>query len=133
MIMERQQQAIASFQAGYNCCQAIVLAYRAELKIDERTAIELGASYGGGRYQGLCGALAGCYIVTNQLKGTPKTNDPAECVGAATEKIIDRLNQDFQQACGSLYCKEIIGKRPCSEYVGEACRILEKQLAVGNK
>lgn len=127
--MERQQQAIASFQARYNCCQAVILTYCDELAITETTAVELGASYGGGCYQGLCGALVGCYIVANQLKGTAKASDLADCVGNTNEKIRTRLNQDFQQDCGSLYCKEIIGKRPCSEYVGAACKILKKQLS----
>lgn len=127
--MERQQQAIVSFQAGYNCCQAVILTYCDELAITETTAVELVASYGGRCYQGLCGALVGCYIVANQLKDTAKASDPAACVENAAGKIRTRLNQDFQQDCGSLYCKEIIGKHPCSEYVGAACKILEKQLS----
>lgn len=127
--MERQQQAIASFQAGYNCCQAVILTYCDELAITETAAIELGASYGGGCYRGLCGALAGGYLVANQLKVTATAGELAECM----KKIRTRLNQDFQQDCGSLYCKEIIGKRPCSEYVGAACKILEKQLSKENE
>ncbi len=66
--MDHQKQAMTYFQAGRNCCQAVVGAYCTELGITEEQANELAAGFGGGNYQGLCGALAGTYIVANYLK-----------------------------------------------------------------
>lgn len=126
--MEHQEQAILYFQAGRNCCQAVVGAYCHELGMTEEQANELGASYGGGNYQGLCGALAGTYIVANYLKGTPEIADPAKCKDDEAGKCMVEMNQDFERACGSLYCTKLLGKRPCSDYVYVATKIVEENL-----
>lgn len=127
--MDHQEQAMTYFQAGRNCCQAVVGAYCNELGITVEKANELAAGYGGGHYQGLCGALAGTYMVANYLKGTPENDDPAKCKDDDAGKLMVEMTQDFERECGSLYCTKLLDKRPCSEYVCTALKILEENLA----
>lgn len=126
--MNHQEQAMTYFQAGRNCCQSIVCAYCTEMGITEEQAHELAAEYGGGNYQGLCGALVGNYMVINALKGTMEATDPAKCKDDNAGKILVAMTQDFEQTCGSLYCTKLFGKRPCAEYVRAALAILEENL-----
>lgn len=127
--MVHQEQALTSFQAGKNCCQAVVEAYCEEMGISEEEAHLLGASYGGGNYQGLCGALAGTYIVANALEGTLDESDPAKCQADKAGNRIVAMTQAFEQTCGSLYCGKLIDNRPCLEYFRRALDILEEHLA----
>lgn len=127
--MDHQEQAMTYFEAGRNCCQAVVGAYCTELGITEEKANELAADYGGGRYQGLCGALAGTYMVANYLKGTPEMTDPAKCKDDDAGKLMVEMTQDFERECDSLYCIKLLGKRPCADYVATAIEILEENLA----
>lgn len=127
--MEHQELARAYFQSGRNCCQAIVCAYSEETGLTEATANALAADYEGGNYQGLCGALAGDYIVANFLKGTPELDDPARCKDDQAGKLLVEMTQAFEQACGSLYCRQLIGKKVCTEYVAISAEILETVLA----
>ena len=127
--MDHQKQAMTYFQAGRNCCQAVVGAYCTELGITEEKANELAAGFGGGNYQGLCGALAGTYIVANYLKGSPELNDPAKCKDDEAGRRMVEMTQDFEGACGSLYCIKLLGKRPCSDYVWAAIKIIDENVA----
>lgn len=126
--MEHQELAMAYFQTGRNCCQAITCAYCNEMGISESEANDLAENYGGGNYQGLCGALVGNYLVANALKGTLEIADPAKYREADTGKLHAAMTQEFEQSYGSLYCKELFGKRPCSDYVRAALEILEGNL-----
>lgn len=126
--MGHHEQARETFQAGKNCCQAVLKAYSTEMGISEFEAYELGANYGGGNYQGLCGALAGTYIVANALKGSLDESDPAKCHPDKAGKRIVAMTQEFERTCGSLNCSNLLNKRPCSEYVDRAVTLLEEQL-----
>lgn len=127
--MDHQERATADFQAGRNCCQAVVSAFCQEMGITEEQAHDLGINYGGGRYQGLCGALVGNDIVVNYLKGTPEKDDPAKCKNDAAGRFQVEMTQAFEQETGSLYCTQLLGKKPCLEYVQTAVEILERTLA----
>ncbi|MGL9746539.1 C-GCAxxG-C-C family protein [Enterococcus sp. DIV0170] len=126
--MDHEEQAMTYFQAGRNCCQAVVGAYCQEIGLELDRVNELASHYGGGNYQGLCGALAGTYMVANFLKGTPEMIDPAKCKNDAAGKLVVEMTQEFQQTYGSLYCTKLLGKRPCSEYVRTAVKLLEDNL-----
>jgi len=45
---ERAQKAMALFKEGYNCSQAIMLTFADLCEIDEKTALKLSSSFGGG-------------------------------------------------------------------------------------
>jgi len=127
--MDHQEQARIYFQAGRNCCQAVVGAYCKEIGVAQEEVDALASNYGGGNYQGLCGALAGTYMVANYLKGSPDVDDPARCKDDEAGKLLVELMQDFERECGSLYCTQLLGKKPCVDYVQTAMEILADNLA----
>ena len=46
--MGRKEKAEELFTQGYNCAQAVFLAYADRMDMDEKTAAKLASSFGGG-------------------------------------------------------------------------------------
>ena len=135
------------FTQGYNCAQAVVLAFADEMAFDETTLARLSSSFGGGigRMREVCGAVSGMAIIMGLLKGY---DDPADGQAKAAHyaRIQDAAKR-FEAENGSIVCRELLGmsqkhdtpspsarsadfykKRPCRELVGMAAEILESQL-----
>ena len=74
----KAEKARQYFKDGYNCCQAVVLAFIDELDIDEKNALSLASSFGGGfgRLREICGAVSGMGIVAGLKQGysSPEAN-----------------------------------------------------------
>ena len=53
-----EEKASTLFKSGYNCAQAVFLAFAEKMNIDRETAIKLSSSFGGGigRMREVCGA-----------------------------------------------------------------------------
>lgn len=145
--MTRKEIAEEYFLSGYNCAQAVVLAFKDLINIDEKTAAMISSSFGGGigRQREVCGAISGMVIVLGALKGY---SDPKN-VTAKKEHytLIQRLCGKFKEINGSIVCRELLGlseksstpvpeartseyykKRPCKELVGIAAEILNEYL-----
>lgn len=144
IIMTRREIAENYFSEGYNCSQAVVLAFSDILEIDKKSLVKLSSSFGGGmgRLREVCGAVSGMFIVSGLLFGY---DDPK----AAGEKAlhyekIQTLAKRFEKINGSIVCRTLLNldvksegpvpearteqyykKRPCRELVGIAAEILE--------
>ena len=68
--MDRGEIAKGYFLKGYNCSQAIVLAFSDRTGLDEHTGAKLASSFGGGmgRMREVCGAFSGMLIVLGDRK-----------------------------------------------------------------
>ena len=131
------------FKDGYNCCQAVVLAFLDEFNIDKETALALSSSFGGGvgRLREICGAVSGMCIVAGLKYGyiSPTDNNQK----ADHYALIQKLAKDFEERNGSIVCKVLTGiekdnhipternsefykKRPCAELVYDAAEIMQK-------
>lgn len=134
------------FKDGYNCCQAVVLAFCDDVNLDKDTALLIASSFGGGigRLREVCGAVSGMCIIAGLKKGyiSPK----ATTEKADHYKLIQKLAGEFEKKNGSIICKVLTGleksthvpdernkqyyeKRPCECLVYDAAEILEKFLA----
>ena len=62
-------KAAAAFLRGYNCAQAVALAYKEELGLDEEQVLRLSCGFGGGlsRLREVCGAFSGAVFVVGAL------------------------------------------------------------------
>ena len=143
------QKAKAFFQQGYNCAQAVLLAFGDETGLPPELAARLASSFGGGmgRMREVCGTLSGAFMAAGVICGY---SDPA----ARTEKAehyarIQRIAAAFRAENGSILCRELLRgpeahdtaptpdartaeyyrKRPCVELVGCAAEILARELA----
>lgn len=149
--MNKKEKAIALFKDGYNCSQAVLLAFAEELGLDEKTALKLATPFGGGmgRLREVCGAFSGLLMVAG-LKYAPA--DPKDQKAkAAHYALVQQLAEAFKKQNGSIICRELLGvngaqapvpqerteqyykKRPCADMVGSAAEILEKLLSDNQK
>lgn len=63
--MSTLDEALALFNQGYNCAQAVLMAYGPSLGMDRASCARVAASYGAGvaRTAGMCGAVTGALMV----------------------------------------------------------------------
>ena len=143
----RAEKARQYFKDGYNCCQAVVLAFIDKLDIDEKNALSLASSFGGGfgRLREICGAVSGMGIVAGLKQGysSPEANKNGK--KAEHYALIQKLAKEFEEKNGSIICRELTGlekgthipdernkeyykKRPCDAIVYDAAEILENLL-----
>lgn len=146
--MTHEEQARANFRAGYNCSQAVLLAFRDVTGLDDETAAKIAASFGGGmgRLREVCGAVSGMFMVIGLLEGYSQPKDGE--AKAAHYRRVQELAAAFSDKNGSIVCRELLGlkvqkqqpqpeertaayyaKRPCELLVGDAAKILEAYLA----
>lgn len=142
------KKAIGLFKEGYNCSQAVFLAFEDKLNIDRSVALKLSSSFGGGmgRLREVCGAVSGMFLVAGVLYGY---DDPKD-YDKKTEHYarIQQLAKEFEVLNGSIICRELLGlgtekegptpdkrtdeyykKRPCAELVGMAAAIMEQYIS----
>lgn len=143
----RGSRAMEFFQEGYNCAQAVVLAYEDYFEENREMLAAMLSSFGGGmgRLREVCGAVSGMFFVAGRLYGYA---DPK----AGKEKMehyarIQELAAVFREHNGSIVCRELLGlqesvsvpvpeertaqyykKRPCGELVADAASILERYI-----
>lgn len=141
------QKAMALFKEGYNCSQAVFLAFADKYDMDANTAAKLSSSFGGGlgRMREVCGCVSGMAMVAGMLYGYASPTDHE--AKTAHYKCIQELAHKFSEINGSIICKDLLGltnnnithvpekrtdeyykKRPCGELVGIAAAILEEYI-----
>ena len=70
-IEERVEKARRLFkEGGYNCCQAVVLAYNDLFDLDDETAAAISSGFGGGmgRMREVCGSVSGMTLLAGLMK-----------------------------------------------------------------
>lgn len=146
--MTKREAAQANFSKGYNCCQAVLVAFREELGMTEEQAARLGSGMGGGvaRLRELCGAVSAMALVAGYCRGYSLPDDQAN--KARTYAQVRGLIEAFGQAHGATLCRELLAdiptapgpdpeprspryyaQRPCLALVGDAAARLEAFLA----
>ena len=148
--MNKAELAKQYFKEGYNCCQAVVLAFADEMKLDQTAALAIASSFGGGigRLREVCGAFSGACIVVGALYGY--TDPKCKTEKAEHYKLIQQMAADLEAKNGSIICgvqtgikkegpipternQEFYQKRPCVELVGDAAEILEEVFAAKSR
>lgn len=150
--MGKREEAMALFEKGYNCSQAVAGAFCDRTDIDFDTMMRLASVFGGGmgRLREVCGAVSGMFIITGLLYGygSPEDIEAKKTLYGQVQSLAGK----FKEMNGSYVCRELLGlatkgtdspepekrtaeyykKRPCEELVGDAAEILEKYLAERN-
>ncbi len=96
------------FKSGFNCCEAIVEAFRKEAGVDiSDNALRLCSGFGGGigHARDLCGAMAGCVMVISTLAGR---NHPSEKPLSAIYPLTQEFHERFAAAFGSCACADLM-------------------------
>ena len=138
--MKKSEKALNCFNEGYNCAQAVVMAFSEELGLSEEWAKKVAATFGGGmgRKGNVCGAVTGAMIVLG-LKNGGKIDDKEKNY-ADVVKFWDK----FTTVHGSIICRELLEydistpgglkkmkelnlhEKVCAKLVAHAAELLEK-------
>lgn len=150
IMMTRKEKAMDYFSQGYNCAQAVSLAFADLVDIDERTLALASSSFGGGvgRMREVCGAVSGMAMIIGLLYGNDDPKDANK--KAALYERVQVVAKKYEADNGSIVCRSLLGldvkhdaptpekrtdeyykKRPCNELVGYAAEILEEYLKEG--
>lgn len=152
-IEERVARAREYFTSGYNCAQAVVMAFSDIMSLDEVGAARIAAPFGGGmgRMREVCGAVSGMTMVAGAI--SPAT-DPKNMVERKNNyALVQHFAAMFREQNGDIVCRRLLSlepreenaetampsqrtaeyykKRPCVEYVAAAARIVATYLATG--
>ncbi len=139
--MTKREKATALFLEGYNCAQAVFLAFAEDYGMDRDMALKLASAFGAGmgNMKEICGAVSGMLMTLGLYEGYTSPTSPEE--KALTYKKAHNLADEFKEKYGSLLCRELLASlnkkeipeeiksRPCAIFVGEAAEILENHLS----
>lgn len=112
--MDREYRGAQLFMEGYNCAQAVIMAFSDLIGMDEKNCAKISSSFGGGmgRMREVCGAVSGMLMVAGILYGYdgPEEGD----IKKAHYARVQELAESFRKEAGSIICREIL-KNPSSE------------------
>ena len=110
--MNHVEKASKMFYDGYNCAQAVAVAFCDVTGLDEKTTAKMISPFGGGmgRLREVCGAVSGMLFVLGCLYGYDEsTDDEAK---KQTYQQVQELAKAFQAQNGSIICREILKNPP---------------------
>lgn len=153
-IEERVAKAKRLFKEdGYNCCQAVVLAYNDLFDISDELAATMASGFGGGmgRLREVCGSVSGMVLLAGFL--SPATDPSVKTARTANYALVQDLAARSREINGSIICRELLQgcrpphvegatespepsdrtpeyykKRPCEELVGISARIIGEKI-----
>lgn len=134
-------------EEGYNCAQAVLMAFAPELGLDKETAARLASSFGGGmgRLREVCGTVSAAFMAMGIAEGD---YDPMD-VGAKSEhyRKLQTFAYEFAEKHGSYICRRLLEnvphtdgpeaeprspeyyrRRHCASYVRSAAEMLDKHI-----
>lgn len=156
-IEKRAQKAKQNFLDGYNCCQAVLLAFSDIFGADELTIATIASGFGGGmaRMREVCGTVSAMGMAAGFISPAIHPKDMDE--RTANYALVQELAGEFRKENGSIVCRELLGlgtkdrengngreieppkpsdrtseyyrKRPCPELVACSARIIARKLA----
>ena len=140
--MDHEMQAAQLFLDGYNCAQAITVAFSDVTGLDKDFSALMASSFGGGigRLREVCGAVSGMVMVAGILYGYDANSE--ESAKKEHYTLVQALANRFKDEVGSIVCREILKnppsdpnptprtaefykQRPCTRMVMTAARILD--------
>ena len=154
-IEERVARAKRLFkEEGYNCCQAVVLAYNDIFGIDDMTAAAMSSGFGGGmgRMREVCGSVSGMVMLAGLI--APAADPSVKVDRTRNYALVQEMAGQFRDINGSIVCRELLGavpmgsgaasekespepsdrtkeyykKRPCEELVGISAQIVGERI-----
>lgn len=100
------------FESGYNCAQAVAVAFSDMINLEPKAAAAMASSFGGGmgRMREVCGAVSGMLLVAGILYGYDTPGD--DTVKAEHYQRIQDMAGQFRAEAGSIICREILKNPP---------------------
>ena len=140
--MDHSTYAAELFCKGYNCAQAVMLAFCDVTGLEKDAAARMASSFGGGMggLREVCGAVSGMLMVAGYLYGYDVPGDDG--VKKAHYQLAQEFAGKFREKMGSIICRELLANppsdpnptprtqelyktRPCAMMVALAAQILD--------
>ena len=144
--MDHSEYAAELFLKGYNCAQAVAVAFCDVTGLDVDFTARMASSFGGGmgRMREVCGAVSGMLMVAGLLYGYDTPGDDVSKKAQYT--LVQELAGKFREQAGSIVCREILknppsdpnptprtaayyAQRPCARMIMIATQILSDHIA----
>ena len=144
MKYNHMEKATDLFTQGYNCAQAVFVAFSDVTGMDEALAKRLSSSFGGGmgRMREVCGTCSAMFMIAVILYGDGTETDHS--VKAAHYQRIQYLAEEFRKEHETILCRDLLKGlavtseptpekrtekyykvRPCVKFVKTAAQILD--------
>lgn len=109
--MTKGEIAKQNFLDGYNCTQAVVLAFADDFGLDKKTALMIASPFGGGmgRLREVCGTVSAMFMVLGLADGYSEAGDNEG--KKRLYKNVQALAEKFREDNGSIICRELLGLR----------------------
>ena len=110
--MDHREKAAELFLQGYNCAQAMMVAYCDVTGLTPAFAAKLSSSFGGGmgRMREVSGAVSGMLMVAGLVYGYDTPGDDVS--KKAHYHLVQHLAGKFREEAGSIVCREILKNPP---------------------
>ncbi len=144
--MSKVNEALACFNGGFNCAQAILSTYCEDFGLDQEVALKLSCGFGAGmgRRCETCGAVTGAYMLISLANGQYIKDD----INAreTTYALIQEFSKQFEERNKTTICRELLGvdfttgnndfamsqvKAICPKMVRDAAEIIETLVLKG--
>ena len=143
--MKRSERAVQAFLDGYNCAQAVAVAFADLMGMEEKQVARLASPFGGGmgRMREVCGAVSGMLLVLGHLYGYDDPKADAEKMRLYQD--VQNLAAAFREDYGTILCRELLENppsdpkptartaafyqdRPCARFVATAAELAERYI-----
>lgn len=106
---ERARRARQNFLDGYNCCQAVLLAFSDIFGQDEETIATIASGFGGGmaRMREVCGTVSAMGMAAGFI--SPAIHPEKMEERTANYALVQELAGEFRKENGSIVCRELLG------------------------
>jgi C_GCAxxG_C_C family probable redox protein len=107
--MTKAEDAVALFQQGFNCSQAILSVFAPDFGLDRDMARRISQGFGAGiaRTDKICGSLSGAIMLIGLRYGGIRADDVA--AKEKTYAVVGEFLQEFKTHHGSLACTDLLG------------------------
>ena len=141
--MDHGIYAMDLFLEGYNCAQAVAVAFCDVTGLEKDFAAKMASGFGGGmgRLREVCGAVSGMFMVLGLLYGydDPKADAAKMTLYAQVQELAGKFRAEHE----SIVCREMLrnppsdpnpsprtaeyyAKRPCARFVYTAAKLTEE-------
>ena len=107
--MSKAEEAVALFQQGFNCTQAVLSVFAPDFELDRDMARRISQGFGAGiaRTDDKCGSLSGAIMVIGLRYGGIRADDVA--AKEKTYAVVAEFLREFKMLHGSIACTDLLG------------------------
>lgn len=127
--MDRKEIALELRRNGFNCAQAVAVAFSNVLGSDPIHTFKMAEPFGFGLGDGedLCGCISAMALMVGMKKSDGEIENPK--TKRQSYRTISTMKEEFRSRVGESTCRKIKeGNISCNECIAISCELLDKYL-----